>query len=210
LSSDPPALPAALARGADHADQVHAIAYELLVDRDEQAHKCTILPLAYRPDFAIRRFHMKAALPPLRSELLLHMDGESLDLLVPVLRRERDERAALASDARAPAVGSLALIDCVWKRCGRILDLIEKPLPRLARIPEGFLTAYPRRNKQNLDPADGLATIEALFIAAAFLGVWDESLLKEYHFGARFLELNTPVFARYGLVAPVGAPSERE
>ena len=176
-----------------------AFVYELLVDRDEQAHKCTILPLAYRADFAIRRFHMKAALPPLRAELLLHMDGESLDLLVPTLRAER---AARGGGAAEPLVQSLALIDCVWKRCGRILELIERPLPRLARVPAGFLTAYPRRNKQNLDPADGLATIEALFIAAAFLDVWDESLLKEYHFGARFLAINVPVFARYGLGPP--------
>ena len=78
---------------------------------------------------------------------------------------------------------------------GRIVG----PLPELVRIPDGFQTSYLRRNKRNLDPDNGLATIEALFIAAAFLGEWDESLLREYAMGAEFLRVNAPQFERHGL-----------
>ena len=76
---------------------------------------------------------------------------------------------------------------------------MARPLPRLARIPDGFVTAYPRRNKEGNDPEAGLATIEALFIAAAFLGNWDESLLDKYHFQNSFLEINREIFERFGL-----------
>jgi pre-rRNA-processing protein TSR3 len=169
------------------------LTYDLLVDRGEIPQKCTILPLAYRPDFHIRRFDLKEPIARLESGVLLHVDGAPLDELAPSLR--------------ARGVRSIALIDTVWKRCERIVDLIEKPLPPLARIPDGFLTAYPRRNKKNLDPDGGLATIEALFIAAAFLGTWDETLLAEYYFADRFLTANQSVFARFGL-GPHAKPAQ--
>ena len=76
---------------------------------------------------------------------------------------------------------------------------LEKPFPPLVKIPEGFQTAYPRRNKKGEDPSTGLATIEALFIAAAFLGHWDETLLEKYHFGQDFLRINESLWNQYGL-----------
>lgn len=157
--------------------------FEILVDRSEKPEKCTILPLAYRPDFRIVRFPRGVQLKPLVGDLLLHPEGESLATLAPKLGPIR----------------VLSSIDCVWKRLPNILNCVGKPLPMLAGLPPEFVTTYPRRNKQNLDPEGGLATIEALFIAAAFLGHWDETLLKEYHFGAAFLVANATTFARYGL-----------
>lgn len=145
------------------------------------------MPLAYRQDFEIVRFPRGQPLPPLTGDLLLHHEGESLETLAPKILGERRANLKMSS------------IDSVWKRLPMILQWIEKPWPTLARIPDGFVTAYPRRNKQNLDPEGGLATIEALFIAAAFLGHWDESLLKEYHFGPTFLTDNRATFERYGV-----------
>lgn len=162
--------------------------FEILVDRSETVAKCTILPLAYRPDFDIVRFPRGKPLPPLKGDLLLHHEGESLATLAPKLAVPGERQLLLSS------------VDCVWKRLPLILGWIERPWPTLARIPDGFVTAYPRKNKQNLDPEGGLATIEALFIAAAFLGHWDETLLKEYHFGPAFLADNRAVFARYGVL----------
>ena len=110
------------------------------------------------------------------------MDGESLDSFRPV--RE--------------SLKSVAAIDCIWRRLSPIVHWIEGPLPRLARIPPGFVTAYPRRSQfGDADPGGGLATIEALFIGAAFLGHWDETLLSEYYFGEHFLETNQRVFTDY-------------
>lgn len=160
--------------------------FEVIVDRTERVQKCTILPLTYRDDFDIRRVRRGAPLDPLTGDLLLHPDGESLAILGP-------ELAAAGSGHR------LSAIDCTWKQLAGFLECVPEPWPRLAAIPPGFVTAYPRKNKVNLDPDGGLATIEALFIAAAFLGVWDETLLAEYYFGPAFLEANREVFARYGL-----------
>jgi pre-rRNA-processing protein TSR3 len=79
------------------------------------------------------------------------------------------------------------------------MQRVAKPLPKLVRIPDGFVTAYPRRNKEGNDPGEGLATIEALFIAAAFLGFWDETLLEKYYFKDAFLKENEALWKKYGL-----------
>ncbi|MBM4253366.1 MAG: DUF367 domain-containing protein [Deltaproteobacteria bacterium] len=162
--------------------------FQVLVDRSERINKCTILPLADHPAMEIVRYHRGRPIPALSGEMLLHPDGVSLDAVASSQRHE---------------VNVLAAIDCTWKRLGAVLRLVEQPLPRLVRIPPGFVTAYPRRNKQNRDPDAGLATIEAVFIAAAFLGHWDESLLSRYAFGQAFLDLNRRVFLDYGVERPV-------
>ncbi|GAC57084.1 hypothetical protein GOHSU_16_00405 [Gordonia hirsuta DSM 44140 = NBRC 16056] len=170
--------------------------FEVVVDRTERVQKCTILPLAYRDDFEIRRVRRGAPVEPLTGDLLLHPDGESLATLGPRL-------------IAAGPVGRLSAIDCIWKQLDGFLSCIGRPLPQPAAIPPGFVTAYPRKNKVDLDPDGGLATIEALFIAAAFLGVWDETLLAEYYFGPAFLEANREVFARYGLGPDAPEPADR-
>lgn len=156
----------------------------MLVDKGETPNKCTILPLDGHPDLTIVRFLRGVPLAPLSGDVFLHPEGEALDVLA---------RSGLAPRR-------ISLVDSLWKRLDVIVQHIEKPYPTKARIPEGFVTAYPRRNKKNLDPEGGLATIEALFIAAAFFGVWDETLLAKYHFGAEFLTLNAATFARHGVV----------
>lgn len=168
------------------------LTYEILVDKNENPRKCTVQPLKYRADFALRRFGRGKPVGRLQADVLLHIEGEPLDQLAAA---DRD------------ALGSVAVIDCHWKRCAAIMAQLERPWPRLARIPDGFETAYPRRNLEGKDPDGGLATIEALFIAAAFLGVWDETLLKEYHFGTRFLEVNRDAFQRFGILP---FPTEKE
>lgn len=158
--------------------------YEILVDKTERANKCSILPLAYRKDFRIVRFDRRYPIPALAGNLLLHPEGRPLG----------DWKNA-GDDV------VVAAVDCNWNRLGNILERIDGVLPPLARIPGGFVTAYRRRNKQDRDPDSGLATVEALFLAAAFLGNWDRSLLAEYNEAGRFLEANAAAFARHGLAA---------
>jgi ribosome biogenesis protein Tsr3 len=160
--------------------------YEILVDRTERPQKCSILPLAYRSDFSIRRFDRRYPIRPVGGAFLLHPDGEALS------RRGLD-----ALGRREELV--LSAIDCNWVRLERVLDQMMGPLPRRVRIPDGFQSSYRRRNKRDRDPDGGLATIEALFIASAFLGVWDETLLAEYVPAAEFLEINAAPFERHGL-----------
>lgn len=158
--------------------------FEIVVDKGETPNKCTILPLADRADFLIMRPARSEPIPTLTGDLLLHPDGE------------------LLSEIKGLNVRRLSVIDSNWKWLPLLMNRVQPPVPRLARIPSGFRTAYPRRSKKNTDPEEGLATIEAVFIAAAFLGHWDESLFAKYHFGADFLAMNKDAFLRYGVRPP--------
>jgi pre-rRNA-processing protein TSR3 len=157
------------------------IRFEILIDRKENPKKCTIHPLKGRTDFQLRYFAKNAKIPAFQSDCLLHVDGVDLSTIP-----HRPWK-------------TLGLIDCTWRKVRPTLTRVEKPFPQLVRIPDGFQTAYPRRNKKGEDPSAGLATIEALFIAAAFLGNWDESLLEKYHFGQDFLKINEPLWQKFQL-----------
>lgn len=155
--------------------------YEILIDKLENPRKCTIHPLRDRGDFTLRYFRGNRPIAPFESEVLLHVEGICL------------------SERKGTKPTSLALIDSTWKKVGPTLNRVERPLPELVKIPAGFVTAYPRRNKEGKDPLEGLATVEALFIAAAFLGNWDETLLEHYHFGKDFLAHNDLAWKKYGI-----------
>ena len=165
--------------------------YQVLVDRAERPTKCTILPLADHPALQIVRFAKQGPLPPLAGDLLLHPEGRPLDDL---------------AKTRGDQPLTVCAIDSTWRKLPGILSRIAAPWPEKVRIPDGFVTAYPRRNKENLDPEAGLATIEALFIAGALLGHWDESLLGKYHFAPAFLSANRDAVARFGAGPRGGAP----
>lgn len=148
--------------------------YEVILDAGETPNKCTIAPLGYRSDFQLLRAHGDTTFRPLRACLLLHHEGECI--------------TAFSTRHRAPH--GIAAIDCVWRRLNPLVQRIEGDLPPKVRIPDGFVTAYPRVSKTGKDPAGGLATIEAIFLASALLGHWDATLLSEYYFCRRFLEKN--------------------
>ena len=119
--------------------------------------------------------------------------------------KTKAQKKSLASEGglNSPLeVLGISCVDCVWKRLDGLIQRIQGPLPALVKIPDGFQTAYPRVSKKNTDPSAGLATIEAIFIAAALLGNWDPTLLSEYYFGRRFIELNLKRFQELGV--PVG------
>ena len=161
------------------------ISFEVLMDRRENKKQCTVYPLRARPDFSLRYFdNGKEMLPAFAADILLHVGGEPLD----------------AFRARHTGARRIATIDCTWKRLATVIDRVAAPMPKLVKIPGEFVTAYPRRSKiPGMDPEGGLATIEALFIAAAFLGKWDESLLGEFHFKNQFLELNSENWKKFNL-----------
>ena len=157
--------------------------YEVVLDKEETANKCTIVPLADRADFRLFRVKGAGPLGPLQAQVLLHHEGESLTTL----------RNSL------PMIQGIATIDCIWRRLEGLLKRVVSPLPVLARIPDGFMTAYPRKSAKGTDPEGGLATIEAIFTAAALLGNWDVSLFSKYYFGRKFVELNAQRFIDLGV-----------
>lgn len=152
--------------------------YQIYVDHGETPNRCTILPLAYRKDFQIFRQRFEGAF---KSELLLHPEG------------------ILLSELEKKPYAGLAAIDCVWRRLDPLMKSLPGPHPLRVRIPDGFETAYPRVARNNADPEGGFATIEAIFIAAAFLGHWDLSLLREYYFAEEFLKRNEETFRFFGI-----------
>ena len=60
-----------------------------------------------------------------------------------------------------------------------------------ARFLRGYRTAYPRASKLGTDPDNGLASIEALYLAYRILGRPTDGLLDHYHWASDFLTLNT-------------------
>ncbi len=167
--------------------------YEILLDHGETPNKCTITPLAGRADFRLIPVFGEGPLGPLSAPILLHHEGTCLTEL----------------RSRFSTPPDLACIDSVWRRVPKIAPrIIWKVGPALrAKIPTGFVTAYPRVGRPHQDPPGGLATIEALFIAAALLGNWDVSLLSQYYPSRRFIESNAQRFAELG-VTQVNDPNQ--
>jgi pre-rRNA-processing protein TSR3 len=55
---------------------------------------------------------------------------------------------------------------------------------------QGWRTAYPRTSKLGTDPDNGLASVEALYLAYHILGRPTEGLLDHYLWAEAFLEAN--------------------
>ncbi len=163
--------------------------YEVVIDTGETANKCTIAPLEQRSDFRLFRVGQDRILGPLQSSFLLHHEGECLTKTAQIEGK----------------VQGIASIDCVWNRLDPVLRKVSGALPRFVKIPDGFVTAYPRISKKDLDPAGGLATIEAVFTAAALLGSWDASLFSQYYFGREYIVRNAQRFLELGVLEAMNA-----
>ncbi len=130
----------------------------------ERLSKCSLTPLQGRKDV---EFHRRSA--------AFTFDATGYTLLsidAPVLS---------VADAGRP----LLILDSTWRLLPALEDsLFGKPARRsLPQVP----TAYPRKSKVIEDPAVGLASIEALYLARYLLGDDDRSLLEGYHWRDAFL-----------------------
>lgn len=132
----------------------------------EQEAKCTIVPLRGRADLLFLSYPV-AEPPPLEHYVRLAAEGPPL------------------SDSDADA--GLLLLDGSWRWAGemtkRFLDVTPRSLT-------SYQTAYPRKSKVLNDPANGLATVEALFLAYTILGRPTAGILDSYRWAAEFLRLN--------------------
>lgn len=91
----------------------------------------------------------------------------------------------------------LLLVDATWRLSEKILQHpVLNNIPR-RRLPEGFRTAYPRRQEDCKDPEAGLASIEALYIALKAAGKDTAGLLDGYYWKEAFLEKNKLQFDIY-------------
>lgn len=132
----------------------------------ESPKKCSVLPLKGRTDLRFYTFPPREP-PPLEGYVRLAAEGPSLS---------ESDRAA-----------GILLLDGSWRWAGAMTDSFAHVPPRSL---SGYRTAYPRASKLGTDPDNGLASVEALFLAYHLLGRPTDGLLDHYHWAGRFLELN--------------------
>ncbi len=134
-------------------------------DVHENPRKCSVLPLRGRPGLVFLTWPL--ATPPLEGYVRLAAEGPEL--------------------SAADADRGILLLDASWRWAGKMeRDFVDVP----PRSLQGYETAYPRVSKLGTDPSNGLASVEALFLAHHILGRPTEGLLDHYRWAREFLELN--------------------
>jgi pre-rRNA-processing protein TSR3 len=132
----------------------------------ENPRKCSVLPLRGRPDLIFLPYPVRRR-PPLAGYVRLAAEGPPLT----------------AADAAA----GVLLLDGSWRWAAAMTrDFIDVPPRSLS----GWRTAYPRSSKRGTDPDNGLASVEALFVAYHLLGRDTAGLLDHYRWAAGFLRAN--------------------
>ncbi len=136
--------------------------------RRENLKKCSLRGLEGRDD--LRFFtYPSDMLPPVPNYILLTMDGPAL--------------------SKKDCASGLLLLDGTWRYAEKMQRQLTHPLIERS-IPQGFQTAYPRRQDDCKDPTKGLASVEALYIAYLVMGRDPSGLLDHYHWKEKFLEVN--------------------
>lgn len=134
----------------------------------ERLSKCTLEPLKGRPEITFLKASKDLKFD-CTGYILLAIDAPELSL----------------SNANRP----LLLLDSTWRLLPDLeACLIGKPIRR--SLPPTVRTAYPRISKITQDPFQGLASVEALYLAKHILGEDDPSLLDMYHWKELFLIKN--------------------
>ena len=132
----------------------------------ENPKKCSVLPLKGRPDLLFLNYPVTRR-PDLAGYVRLAAEGPEL--------------------SAADADSGLLLLDGSWRWAAAMTRDFEDVPPRSLC---GWKTAYPRVSKQGTDPGNGLASVEALYIAYATLGRPTTGLLDHYRWAEAFLRLN--------------------
>jgi pre-rRNA-processing protein TSR3 len=132
----------------------------------ENPRKCSVMPLRGRPDVVFLTHPVKDR-PVLEGYIRLAAEGPTL--------------------SPADADQGVLLLDGSWRWAAAMTRDFLDVSPRSLH---GWRTAYPRVSKSGTDPDNGLASIEALFLAYHLLGRFTVGLLDRYHWAAEFLEAN--------------------
>ncbi len=140
----------------------------ILRHRRENLKKCSLRGLENRPEFAFYTYPVDP-LPDLTGYLLLKVGAP------PLTEKDVDR--------------GLFLIDGTW----RLAQLMEKQMTQKLEarsLPQGYKTAYPRKQTDCPDPESGLSSLEAIYIAHLILGRAEERLLDGYYWKEQFLRNN--------------------
>lgn len=149
----------------------------ILRHQRENLKKCSLRGLEKRADCRFFTYPT-SILPDTGGYLLLAMDA-------PPLQPSDSDKG-------------LFLLDATWRYAERMLKFVEsKVVIEKRSIPQGFRTAYPRRQDDCPNPEEGLASIEALYVAYLVMGRNPEGLLDAYHWKEQFLEKNKDLLAPF-------------
>jgi len=132
----------------------------------ENPRKCSVWPLKDRAELRFFTFPLKQPLE-LDTYIRLAADGP------PLTEADRD--------------CGILLLDGSWRWAGAMTKAFADVPPRSLT---GYRTAYPRVSKRGTDPDNGLASVEALYVAYHILGRPTDCLLDHYHWAGEFLQLN--------------------
>ena len=141
----------------------------ILRHKKENLKKCSLRGLEKVPEFHFFTYP-KGTLPDVNNYLILDIEAkEELSL----------------NDAHC----GLLLIDGTWRYAEKMIGHLTSPLNK-RRLPSGFITAYPRKQTLCPFPEEGLASVEALYIAYKLLGRDVEGMLDDYYWKELFLNRN--------------------
>jgi pre-rRNA-processing protein TSR3 len=146
----------------------------IVVHPREKRRKCTVEPLRGRAGFVFWTFPQPGP-ESLAGYVRLGLGG-------PLLT---------GADREA----GLLVLDGTWKLASAIEPAFAG-LPVCSLLP--WRTAYPRTSKLFVDPAGGLATIEALYAAFVQMGRDPSGLLDGYHWRDEFLAANGDLIQESG------------
>ena len=132
----------------------------------ENPRKCSVMPLRGRSGIVFLT-HPVADPPDLTNYVRLAAEGPALS----------------AEDAGK----GILVLDGSWRWAAAMARDFDQVPPRSLA---GWKTAYPRVSKLGTDPDNGLASIEALYLACHLLGLPTEGLLEHYRWAEAFLEIN--------------------
>lgn len=138
--------------------------------RAENPKKCSILPLRSRPDLVFLHYPSSELLPDLTGYVRLAIDGPEL--------------------SSVDVDSGLLLLDGSWRRAAVMVQAFEQIPPRSL---QGIRTAYPRTSRLGTDPDNGLASVEAVYVAYHRLGRPTDGLLDHYRWKDEFLRLNSKI-----------------
>jgi len=153
----------------------------------ERRSKCTMQPLRW-----VTGFHFYNAVPGFSYDATGHL---MLALDAPLITPEDGSWTPRGCSGGGAETGSLPgsndlrpilLLDATWRRLPQVASCICGS-PLIRGLPSGIQTAYPRVNAEGGDPAGGLATVEALYVALRLLGDSAEGVLADYRWRAAFL-----------------------
>lgn len=140
--------------------------------KKENLRKCSLRGLEDRSDFRFIPYPVQNPLPNLSNYIVLTLGA-------PPLQPEDAEHGLL-------------LIDATWRYASQMLSKLSPMLDALPKrsLPSHYRTAYPRRQEDCPNPDEGLASIEALYLAYCILGYSCDGLLNHYYWKEPFLQKN--------------------